>query len=89
MKAATSQLVVETLAGRSGVAFIAHEISDLLRSVYNREASPKSVSQSLIVLVEDYDMISKRGTTNHERGLYGCRYIYLWGRFDPKTGEVA
>lgn len=89
MRPQTDQLIVEAMAARSGVTFIAHELSDVLRRIYNREASPKSVSQSLIVLNEDYEMLSKRCTTNHERGLYGCRYVYLWGRFNPNTGEVA
>jgi len=34
-------------------------------------------------------MISRRETSNKEKSLFNVRFIYLHGKFDPVTGEVA
>jgi len=85
----TDRLILEVMATRSGTTFIAREIKELLRQTYDRGVSAKSVSKNLILLNEEHPMMSRRETTNQEKGLYNCRYIYAWANFDPKTGEVV
>ena len=77
------------MAARSGSMYLAREIGYMLRDIYDRGASSKSISKTLILLDEDYPMMNRRETTNKEKGLYNCRYIYMYGYFDPETGEVA
>ena len=89
MHLSTDELVLEIMAARSGTMLLAREVSQILRSVYNKEASSKSISKSLILLDEDNDFMNRRETTNKEKALYNCRYVYAWGIFDPTTGEVA
>jgi len=89
MHLSTDELVLEIMAARSGTMLLAREVSQILRSVYNKEASSKSISKSLILLDEDNDFMNRRETTNKEKALYNCRYVYLFGYFDPITGEVA
>jgi len=89
MHLSTDQLVLEIMAARSGTILLAREVSQILRTVYDKEASSKSISKSLVLLDEDHDFMNRRETTNREKALYNCRYIYAWGIFDPKTGEVA
>lgn len=85
---ATSSLITELMAARSGTAYLAREIGQILRRTYRRDASPKSISKTLILLEEDHELMKRRETTNAEKALYNCRYIYLHGHFDPETGEV-
>ena len=89
MRISTDQLVLELMAARSGTTLLAREIKDILRETYSRGASAKSISKTLILLDEDYPMMNRRETTNPEKALYNCRYIYLYGHFDPTTGKVA
>ena len=89
MRITTDQLVLELMAARSGTTLLAREVKDILRETYNRGASAKSISKTLILLDEDYPMMNRRETTNPEKALYNCRYIYAWAKFDPETGEVA
>jgi len=89
MHLSTDDLVLEIMAARSGTMLLAREVSQILRTVYNKEASSKSISKSLILLDEDHEFMSRRETTNREKALYNCRYVYLWGNFSPTTGEVA
>jgi len=83
------ELVLEAAAARSGVTLLAREISQILREVYNRELSPKSVSKSMAYLCTVNDFVNSRRATGREKSLYNCKMIYLFGFFDPKTGEVA
>ena len=89
MHLSTDELVLEIMAARSGTMLLAREVSQILRTVYNKEASSKSISKSLILLDEDNDFMNRRETTNREKALFNCRYVYLWGNFCPTTGEVA
>jgi len=83
------QLVLEAATARSGVTLLAREISQVLREVYGRELSPKSVSKSVSYLSTVYDFMSSRRVTAKEKSLYNCKLIYMWGVFDPETGEAA
>ena len=85
----TSSLITELMAARSGTAYLAREIAYILRDTYQRGASPKSISKTLILLEEDHEMMKRRETTNAEKALYNTRYIYGWANFDPETGEVT
>lgn len=77
------------MAARSGTTLLAREIGHILYNVYNRAASPKSISKTLILLDQDHTMLNRRQTTNQEKAAYNCRYIYIHGKFHPETGEVA
>jgi len=77
------------MAARSGTILLAREVQDILRTTYDRGASAKSISKTLILLDEDHDLMNRRETTNKEKALFNCRYMYLFGYFDPTTGEVA
>ena len=85
----TSSLITELLAARSGTAYLAREIAQILRNTYSRSASPKSISKTLILLEEDQTWIKRRETTNAEKAAYNCRYIYGWLKWNPETGEPA
>jgi len=85
----TDQLITELMAVRSGTTLLAREVASTLNQVYKRQASPKSISKTLILLDEDHEMLNRRQTTNQEKALYNCRYIYVYGYFDPETGEVT
>ena len=89
MRIPTDQLVLELMAARSGTILLAREVQDILRTTYDRGASAKSISKTLILLDEDHDLMNRRETTNKEKALYNCRFVYLFGYFDPTTGEVA
>jgi len=84
----TDDLITELMVARSGEALLAREVSSILKFTYNREASPKSVSKSLILLDEDYDMLNRRETSNAEKAMYNCRYIYAWAKFNSKDGNI-
>ena len=88
MRIPTDDLVLELMAARSGTTYLAREIGYMLRDIYDRGASSKSISKTLILLDEDYPLMSRRETTNKEKSLYNCRYIYLWGQFST-DGAVA
>lgn len=78
----TRLLITELMAARSGTALLAREVARILKDTYNRDTSPKSASKTLILLDEDHPMLNRRETTNKEKALYNCRYIYKWGNFE-------
>lgn len=80
----TSSLITELMAARSGTAYLAREIAQILSTTYRRDASPKSISKTLILLEEDHEMMKRRETTNKEKALYNCRFLYKWGTFDRR-----
>ena len=89
MRIPTNKLILEAMAARSGTALVAREVKHILRETYGRGASAKSVSKSLLVLEDEHPMVNRRETTSREKGLFNCRYLYLYGFFNPDTGEVA
>ena len=89
MRVETNDLILEALAIRSGTMLIAREVKDILRDHYSRGVSAKSVSKSLILLDDEYPMVNRRATTSSEKALFNCRYMYLYGFFNPENGEVA
>jgi len=81
----TDSLITELMAARSGITLLAREIGHILHTVYNRPASPKSISKTLILLDQDHTMLNRRQTTNQEKASYNCRYIYKWGHFNENS----
>ena len=81
----TPQLILEIMATRSGTTYLAREIGQILSNVYNRGASPKSISKQLLQLTTENPMIKRRQTTNKEKASFNCRFIYKWGLWDEPT----
>jgi len=80
----TATLITELLAARSGTIYLAREIAHILRNTYQRSASPKSISKTLILLEEDQPMVQRRKTTNKEKALYNTKFIYGHINFDEE-----
>ena len=82
MRATNEQLVLETMVLNSGQTFLARDVAYYLETIYDRCISSKSASKILLKLEDDYNWVNRRTTTKEERGIYNCRYIYLWGWFE-------
>jgi len=69
------------MATRSGRVFLAREIGQHLDNIYNRQASPKSISKRLLQLTDEYPLLNRRPTDNDEKARYNCRFTYKWGHY--------
>ena len=81
MRVETNSLIVEVMATRSGTSMLAREIGHHLSTVYDRGISPKAISKRILSLEDQHPLLIRRATTNEEKALYNCRFIYKWGQW--------